>query len=116
MKSKTRLIGLFFLSLFLAACWLSTLQGVEDPWDENKATHPDSSTTLNDDGVIGDDGPTIIVITDGPGLFKNLPFRVFLISGFDGVGVKGGVRQFAPAVRMGKPLQATDGEYQKTEK
>lgn len=63
----SRLLGLFFLSLFLAASWLSTLPGAEDPWDENKIVEADSGLTLeiggSDDGESG--GGIITIIFPG---------------------------------------------------
>lgn len=116
MKSLQRLLGLFLLSLFLAACWLSTLPGAEDPWDENKVVQSDSGTVLGDNGIIGDDGPSILIITDGPGILKLIPFRIVVFPGFSGTGAKGCVSQHAPAVRVDQPSQSWDGEIQKTER
>jgi hypothetical protein len=65
----SRLSGLFLLSLFLAACWLSTLPGAEDPWDENKIVVSDSGLALESGGLITDDedndGGVITIIFPG---------------------------------------------------
>ena|GEM_PF-4049714 len=65
----SRLSGLFFLSLFLAACWLSTLPGAEDPWDENKVVVCDSGISLESGGSVTENGVggggTITIIFPG---------------------------------------------------
>lgn len=50
-----RLLGLFLVSLFLAACWLSSLPAAEHPWDEDEVVASDSNGTATGNG--GDDYP-----------------------------------------------------------
>jgi hypothetical protein len=69
----SRLLGLFFLSLFLAASWLSTLPGAEDPWDENKVILPDSGLSLESgDSGTDDDGGIITIIFPGITVFSGI--------------------------------------------
>jgi hypothetical protein len=66
-----RLLGLFLVSLFLTACWLSSLPASEHPWDEDEVVTSDSSDVIQDhnpgDGL-GDNTRYIVIIPSDLGL------------------------------------------------
>jgi len=61
-----RLLGLFLVSLFLAACWLSSLPAAEHPWDEDEVVTSDTN------GVVQGNGGTDIPVGTG-GIIIILP-------------------------------------------
>lgn len=122
MKSS-RLIGLFFLSLFLAACWLSSIPGAEDPWDENKIVVGDSGTTLDNPGggrdTDGEDaGGGIIIVFGGIDLCRILDMNVVILPGIGTERMKkSGNPQHSSVVKAKEPKAATEnGKPVKTRK
>ena len=80
MKSQ-RFLGLFFVGLFLVACWFSFVLGSnEDPWDENKLMTGDTTTTLGKNGGSNNNfvGRISIVVPSGVGFAKYFGTRIIL--------------------------------------
>lgn len=76
----SKLLGLFFLSLLLTACWLSTLPSAEDPWDENKVTAPDTGSALGGGGVPPNGGGfQILILHGGPHFAKIFDFHIVIV-------------------------------------
>lgn len=122
MKSS-RLIGLFFLSLFLAACWLSSIPGAEDPWDENKVVVGDSGTSLDNPGGHDTDGEDvgggfIIVLHGGINFCRIFDIDIVILPGIGTERVKkGGTPQHSSVVKAKEPKAATgNGKPVKTRK
>jgi hypothetical protein len=101
----SRLAGLFFLSLFLAACWLSTLPGAEDPWDENKIVVSDSGTSLDDGGSQQEDdgGMSIVIFPGGSGFSKILNLQLIVMHGQGNSRVKESKMQSSSVVGVKEP-------------
>ena len=101
----SRLLGLLFVSLFLAACWLSTLPGAEDPWDENKIVVSDSGVSLDNGGSSMDNddgGPVTIIIMGGPGFSKIFDLQIVTLRDF-GSDVKKNEIQHSSIVEVKEP-------------
>lgn len=69
-----RLLGLFLVSLFLAACWLSSLPAAEHPWDEDEVVTSDTNGVIHGNGGTDTDGGTSGIIIILPSDFS--PARV----------------------------------------
>ena len=117
----SRLSGLFFLSLFLAACWLSTLPGAEDPWDENKVVVSDSGVALeggesNTDGEV-DDGSITIIFPGGLGFSGIFDLRIIILRDSGSEKVKRNAAQRSSIVEVREPKTVLPrGELSKSER
>jgi len=82
MKKSIRLFGLLLLSLFLTACWLSSVPGSEHPWDEDEVIFSDTGGVLN--GQDGGTTPTddrifIVFVPSVPSFAKIAGFGIVVI-------------------------------------
>jgi hypothetical protein len=80
----SKLLGLFFVSLLLAACWLSTVPCAEDPWDENKVVVADSGSALGDGAPpppADDGGLGIVIVPGAPVYSKIFNLHIVVLSG-----------------------------------
>ncbi len=115
----SRLLGLFFLSLFLAASWLSTLPGAEDPWDENKIVVSDSGLSL-EGGSSGtdDDGGIITIIFPGVTFFSGIfDLQIIVLRDSGSEKVKKNAAQRSSTVEVREPKTVLPkGELSKSER
>ena len=115
----SRLSGLFFLSLFLAACWLSTLPGAEDPWDENKIIVSDSGIALQSGGSdTDDDGGIITIFFPGFAGFSGIfDLQIIVLRGTGSEKVKKNAAQRSSIVEVREPRTVSPrGELSKSER
>jgi hypothetical protein len=113
----SRLLGLFFLSLFLAASWLSTLPGAEDPWDENKIVVSDTGLSLESGGS-DDDGGIITIIFPGITGFSGIfDLQIIILRDSGSEKVKKNVSQHSSIVEVREPKTVLPrGELSKSER
>ena len=115
----SRLLGLFFLSLFLAASWLSTLPGAEDPWDENKVVVADSGLSLESGGSgTDDDGGIITIIFPGIAGFSGIfDLQIIVLRNSGSEKVKKNAAQRSSIVEVREPKTVLPrGELSKSER